>query len=71
MLRRNMKKEEIMDSIQMAEIQKYAKELRAQEMQRIAGLIGTAVGAGLAAVSERLRHLFSWNPQHTKSTGTV
>lgn len=71
MLLRNMKKEEIMDSIQMAEIEQYAGELRAQEMQRIAGLIGTAVGAGLVAFSELLRPLFSWNPQREKSTGTV
>ena len=61
-----------MDSIQMAEIDKYAHELRAQEMQRIAHLIAVAVRSGLIAVSELVRPLFSWNPQHhIKSTHTV
>jgi len=63
-----------MDSLNIAAIEQQARRLRAQEMQRIQGLIaerlrvyGRLLGAtllsGLAAVADSLRPLFSWNPQ--------
>ena len=55
-------------------IEQHARELRAAEIQRIQGLFAArgalvlrlaseSLLAGLAAASEVLRPLFSWNPQ--------
>ncbi len=61
-------------------IEQEARKLRAEEMQRIQGLVsvrlslyirllGATALSGLAAVSEILRLLFSWNPQE-RASGT-
>lgn len=82
MLRRNMKKEKAMTSIEMSEIEQYARQLRRQEIWRIERAIASALreqtrqaGAtllsGLVAVGERLRPLFSWNPQRVTSADKV
>ena len=60
-----------MASIQRSEIEQYAGELRAQEIQRVERTIAAALGASLVAFSELLRPLFSWNPQRAKSTDKV
>ena len=82
MLRRNMKKEKTMTSIEMSEIEQYARQLRRQEIRRIECAIASALrgqtrqaGAtllsSLVAVGERLRPLFSWNPQRVTSADKV
>lgn len=82
MLRRNMKKEKTMTSIEMSEIEQYARQLRRQEIWRIERAIASALrgqtrqaGAtllsGLVAVGKRLRPLFSWNPQRVTSADKV
>jgi hypothetical protein len=82
MLRRNMKKEKTMTSIEISEIEQYARQLRGQEIRRIERAIASALreqtrqaGAtllsGLVAVGERLRSLFSWNPQRVTSADKV
>ena len=63
-----------MPPLNIAAIEQEARKLRAEEMQRIQGLVsarlrlyGQLLGAtalsGLTALSESLRPLFSWNPQ--------
>lgn len=77
-----MKKEKTMTSIEMSEIEQYARQLRRQEIWRIERAIASALreqtrqaGAtllsGLVAVGERLRPLFSWNPQRVTSADKV
>lgn len=67
-----------MDPINIAAIEQEARRLRAEELQRMQGLIsarlrvyGQLLGAtaqvGLMAVGESLRHLFSWNPRRGRS----
>lgn len=74
MLHRNIKKELIMSPIDITAIERQARQLRAEEMQRLQGLIaarlrlyGQLLAAtaltGLAAVGSGLRLVFSWNPQ--------
>ena len=59
-------------------IEQEARKLRAEEIRRIQGLVSARLGlygrllgatalSGLAAVSKRLRPLFSWNPQARRS----
>lgn len=71
-----------MTSIEMSEIEQYARQLRRQEIWRIERAIASALreqtrqaGAtllsGLVAVGERLRPLFSWNPQRVTSADKV
>jgi len=78
MLRRNMKKGKAMTSIEMSEIEQYARQLRRQEIRRIERAIASALReqtrqagvkllSSLVAVGERLRPLFSWNPQRVTS----
>lgn len=57
-----------MASIERAEIEHYAGELRAQEIRRVEHRVGAALLSGLVAVSEWLRPLFSWNPQRVRPT---
>lgn len=63
-----------MSPIDIPAIEWQARQLRAQEMQRIQGLISARLhlygqllvktaSTGLAAIGSGLRHLFSWNPQ--------
>ena len=54
--------------IERVEIEQYAGELRAEEIQRVEHRVGAALQSGLAAVSEGLRPLFSWNPQRVTPT---
>lgn len=73
MSRCDMRKEEIMTPIDIADIEQQARQLRAAEMKRIeshvAGflavylrLAATAIQLALKIVSVRLQPLFSWNP---------
>jgi hypothetical protein len=66
--------ESIMRPLDIPAIEQHARELRAAEIQRIQGLFAArgallfrlasgSLLAGLAAASEALRPLFSWNPQ--------
>ena len=57
-----------MASIERAEIEHYAGELRAEEIRRVEHRVGAALLPGLVAVSEWLRLLFSWNPQRVRPT---
>lgn len=63
-----------MSPINIADIERKARQLRAEEIQRIeglisarlhlyAGLLATSAAAGVKIVSKSLRRLFSWNPQ--------
>ncbi|MCX7165145.1 MAG: hypothetical protein NTV11_02585 [Rhodocyclales bacterium] len=63
-----------MSPIDITKIEREARQMRAEEMQRIEGVIaarlqvyGQLLGAtalsGLAAIGKSLRALFSWNPQ--------
>lgn len=67
-----------MDPIDIAAIEQRARQLRAEELQRIQGLLsarlrvyghllGASLHTGLVAASESLRHLFSWNPRTGRS----
>lgn len=69
-----MKKEVIMPPIDITAIERQARQLRAQEMQRIQGIISARLHlygqllvataqSGLTAIGSALRYLFSWNPQ--------
>ena len=71
-----------MSPLNIAAIEQEARQLRAEEMQRIQGLVsarlrlyGRLLGAtalsGLTAISESLRPLFSWNPQERASGRTA
>jgi hypothetical protein len=66
-----------MESIDIPAIERYARQLRAQEIQRLEGLfaerarlyallIGGSLLSLLEAIGEVLRPLFSWNPQDPK-----
>jgi hypothetical protein len=68
------KKEFIMSPINIAKIEQEARLLRAAEMQRIEGLMLARLGlyfrllaasglSAIAALTESVRPLFSWNPQ--------
>lgn len=63
-----------MNPIDIVRIEQEARQLRAQELQRIEGLIAARVAlygrllagsalSALAALGESLRPLFSWNPK--------
>lgn len=63
-----------MDELNTAAIIQEARRLRAEEMQRvqgvigarmrvIAGLAGESLMSGLKGIAELIRHLFSWNPR--------
>jgi len=67
-----------MPPIDIAAIERHARELRAQEMQHLQGifaerlgLYGRLLGHSLLSlaqtVSKILRPAFSWNPQHRRS----
>jgi hypothetical protein len=67
----------VMSPINHAEIERRARALRAQEIQRYQGIIADRLGlylrllgesilAGLSMASTALRPLFSWNPQAHK-----
>ncbi len=69
-----------MPPLNIAAIEQQARQLRAEEMQRIQGLVsarmrlyarllGATALSGLVAASESLRPLFSWNPQE-RTSGT-
>lgn len=71
-----------MTSIEMSEIEQYARQLRGQEIRRIERAIASALReqtrqagvkllSSLVAVGERLRPLFSWNPQRVTSADKV
>lgn len=74
MLRRTIRKEVIMLPLNLATIDKEARQLRTAELQRLQGLffakvstyghrLAGAAHSGLTTISTSLRHLFSWNPQ--------
>jgi len=63
-----------MSPINIALIEQEARKMRAEELQRIQGLISARLHiygqlmaatalSGLAAIGDILRPLFSWNPQ--------
>jgi hypothetical protein len=63
-----------MSYLNISDIERQARLLRAQELQRIEGIISARLGvyahllaasaaAGVHAVGKALRPLFSWNPQ--------
>lgn len=63
-----------MSPIDITAIERQARQLRSEEMQRIQGIMATRLHlygqllvataqSGLAAIGSALRHLFSWNPQ--------
>lgn len=63
-----------MSPINVSKIEQQARKLRAEEMQRLQGLMLARVGlyfrllaasslAALAVLAESVRPLFSWNPQ--------
>jgi hypothetical protein len=63
--------------IDIIAIERFARQLRAEEMQRLQGVFAERLGllavlfggtllSLLEALSERLRPLFSWNPQHRR-----
>jgi len=63
-----------MSPINIAKIEQEARQLRAEEMRRIQGIISARLGvygqllgatalSGLAAIGKILHPLFSWNPQ--------
>ena len=67
-----------MDSPDIAVIVQRAKELRAEEMRKLEGMVATrlriyflllksTLGALLHAISEFMRPLFSWNPERQHS----
>ena len=68
-----------MSPLNIPAIEQEARRLRAEEMQRVQGLIGARLGlyvrllsatalSGSRAVSEFLRPLLSWNPQERGSS---
>ena len=68
-----------MSPIDLTKIEQEARQLRAEELQRIEGLIATRLDlygrllaatalAALTAAGESLRPLFSWNPQTRHSS---
>lgn len=63
-----------MSSVDITAIERQARQLRSQEMQRIQGVISARLHlygqllvataqSGLATIGSGLRHLLSWNPQ--------
>jgi hypothetical protein len=69
-----IKKESIMSPINVSKIEQNARRLRAEEMQRIQGLmlarlalyfrlLAASALSAVAALGESVRPLFSWNPQ--------
>lgn len=71
-----------MQPIDIIEIERYARQLRAQEMQRCSGLVASRVAlwvkllahallAGLLGLATLVRPLFSWNPQPVDTTANV
>lgn len=68
-----------MSPIDIVAIEHQARRLRAQEIQRIQGLVSARLGvhlrllgatalSGLTAAGRALRPLFSWNPQIHRPT---
>lgn len=66
-----------MTYIDIAAIERHARELRAQEMQRLQGifaerlrlcalLLGHSLLSLLTGISKMLRPVFSWNPQRRR-----
>jgi hypothetical protein len=64
--------------IDIPAIERQARQLRAAEIQRLSGLLAErtqllarlaakSASAGVHAISEMLRPLFSWNPQGRRS----
>lgn len=71
-----------MHPINIAEIERHARELRAQEMQRYSGLIAGRLAlllkllaqtllSALRGVGALLRPLFSWNPTPIDTTANA
>lgn len=71
-----------MEHIDIAAIERRARQLRAEEMQRLQGLfaerarlygllLGHSLLSLLEAVGEKLRPLFSWNPQDAADRKTL
>ena len=67
-----------MPPINIAAIEREARQMRAREMQRIQGLVSARLReygqrllataqSGMAAAEKSLRALFSWNPQAHRS----
>lgn len=68
------KKKVIMETLNIADIEKQAREMRAEEMRRIQGLMGERIAlyfrllaGSVAEAGGALRPLFSWNPQDARS----
>lgn len=62
-----------MDTFDNVEIIRKAREMRAEEMRRVQGLVSARLvvyvrllAGSLADAGEALRPLFSWNPQNQK-----
>ena len=69
-----------MSPINIPEIERKARQMRAEEIQRIHGLVAARMGlygrlmaatalSGLAAIGETLRPLFSWTPTPGSAQG--
>jgi hypothetical protein len=69
-----IKKEKIMSSLNISAIDRQARQMRAEEMQRIQGvfaerlrlygqLLAATFMSALGAIGAGVRPLFSWNPQ--------
>lgn len=56
-----------MAPLNFAEIEKQARQMRAEELARVKAVFSARLhgllATSLAAASRGLRHLFSWNPQ--------
>ena len=79
MLHCNSERSEIMTPIDYPSLERYARELRAQEIRRLevvaaermgvyAKLLGESILHGLYSFSELLRPLFSWTPERRRHT---
>jgi hypothetical protein len=79
MLHCNAERSEIMAPIDYPSLERYARELRAQEMKRLEAvavermgvyvrLLGETALHALDLLSELLRPLFSWTPERRRHT---
>lgn len=66
-----------MQPIDIPTIERHARQLRAQEIQRLEGLFAerarlyaVLLGHSLLSLLEAVRPLFSWNPQAVEQTGS-
>ncbi len=64
-----------MEALNIAKIEKQAREMRAEELRRIQGLMAKRLAlyfrllaGSVADAGEALRPLFSWNPQDAQPT---